>query len=343
MKTFILIDLANLYFRAKHVVRGDTPEEKAGMCLHINLMSLRKVWKKFNASHLVVCLEGHSWRKEVYPAYKANRVHEEITDPKEQAEQEAMYGAFTHMKEMFEEHTNVTVLRHSLAEADDMIARWIAVHPDDNHIICSSDSDFVQLINEKVTLYNGIRDVTFTPAGVFDDKGRSLDFSVKNDGKVRVGKQIIKETDPFPERADWIEYALFTKIIRGDKGDNVFTACEPGTRQKGSSKKAGIIECFEDRKDQGFEWFNFMNQRWTDHNGTEHIVRDLFETNETLIDLKKMPFEVKEAFDEYILNYEKEPVKQLGFHFLRFAGKYDLAEITKNPNDFVEMLNARNL
>jgi 5'-3' exonuclease len=341
MKTYLLIDLANLFFRAKHVVRGETPEELAGMCIHVTLKSLRKVWKKFNADHMVICKEGDSWRKAVYPRYKANRVHDKPSTPKEVAEQEALYAAFQDLKSLLDEHTNVSVLQHPLAEADDLIARWIAVHPDANHIICSSDSDFVQLISDRVTLYNGVRDITITPSGVFDSRDRPLNFSVENSGKVKVSKQLLGKGDVFPERPDWIEYALFTKILRGDSGDNIFTACEPRTRQKGTKSKVGILECFKDRETKGYDWFNFMNHRWTNHQDKEHIVRDLFEENKMLIDLNAMPDEVKDEFDRYILNYEKAVASQLGFYFLRFASKYELEDIAKDPRDFVEMLNAR--
>ena len=339
MTTYLIIDTLNNFMRCKHVVHGDTAEDKAGMAVHINFMSLRKMWNKFNADHTVFCLEGRSWRKEVYPKYKANRVAEEETDPDAIELNDAMWQAYEDFVELVNT-SNATVLKHSMAEADDMIARWIATHPDDKHIIISSDSDFVQLVSDKVYLYNGVTNALIKPEGVFDDRDRALDFSVKNDGKIRVGKTVLGKNDEFPERPDWIDYALFTKIVRGDKGDNIFSACEPGTRQKGSKKKVGIQECFENRQEQGYEWFNFMNHRWVDHESKQHIVRDLFEFNEMLIDLNKMPTEIKEAFDDYIESYEKPPAKQLGFHFLRFAEMYQLEDIKKDPNKFVEMINA---
>lgn len=340
MKTYLLVDAMNCIMRCRHVVRADTPEDKAAMALHVNFMSMRKVWKKFQANHLVVALEGKSWRKEVYPRYKANRVVDEASvTPEEKKEEESFWEAYSEFVELLDVNSNATVLRHPLGEADDMIARWIATHPDDNHIIFSSDSDFIQLVNDKVTLFNGITGMTITPKGVFDQRDRPVDFFVKNDGKLSIKKTILKSSDPFPEREDWIEYALFTKVMRGDKGDNIFTACKPGTRQKGSSKTSGIVECFENRHDQGYEWFNFMNQRWTDHNGKENIVREKFEENSMLINLTAMPEEVKDAFDQYILEYEKPAATQLGFHFLRFANKYGLEDIKNNPKDFVEMLN----
>ena len=48
------------------------------------------------------------------------------------------------------EKTNVSVLRDPKAEADDLIARFVHLHPNDTHYIISSDTDYVQLINENV-------------------------------------------------------------------------------------------------------------------------------------------------------------------------------------------------
>ena len=69
MSTYILVDTANTFFRARHVVRGDI-DTKVGMALHITLNSIKKAWKDFNADHVVFCLEGRSWRKDYYEPYK---------------------------------------------------------------------------------------------------------------------------------------------------------------------------------------------------------------------------------------------------------------------------------
>ena len=61
--THILVDTANTFFRARHVIRGDL-NEKIGMALHITFNSIRKVWRDFDGSHVVFCLEGRSWRKD---------------------------------------------------------------------------------------------------------------------------------------------------------------------------------------------------------------------------------------------------------------------------------------
>ena len=40
--TYILVDTANMFFRARHVVRGDSIETKIGMAYHIMFSSILK-------------------------------------------------------------------------------------------------------------------------------------------------------------------------------------------------------------------------------------------------------------------------------------------------------------
>ncbi len=66
--TYILVDTANTFFRARHVVRGDA-DIKLGMALHITFNSIKKAWNDFGGTHVVFCLEGRSWRKDFYKPY----------------------------------------------------------------------------------------------------------------------------------------------------------------------------------------------------------------------------------------------------------------------------------
>ena len=144
---YVLVDTANTFFRARHVVRGEL-DIKVGMAFHITFNSLKKAWNDFDADHIVFCLEGRSWRKDFYEPYKANRkVLMDSRTPKEQEDDELYFEAYDDMVNFFVEKTNMSVIRCETAEADDMIARWIQLHPDVDHVIVSSDSDFYQLLN----------------------------------------------------------------------------------------------------------------------------------------------------------------------------------------------------
>jgi len=322
--TYILVDTANMFFRARHVVRGDI-DTKVGMAYHIMLASVLKCYRDFKGSHVVFCLEGRSWRKDFYEPYKANRkVARDALTPVEQEEDQAFWKAFDDLKEYIDNRTNCTVLQHGECEADDFIARWIQNHPDDEHVIVSSDSDFYQLLTDKVTQYNGISNCHIKLDGIVNDKGKPV-----MDNKTKEQKQI---GDP--------EWLLFEKCMRGDSSDNVFSAF-PGVRKKGSKNKVGLLEAFADKNAKGFDWNNMMLQRWADHNGDEHRVLDDYQRNQTLIDLTRQPDHIKQKLDEVITTQvQATPVSMVGVHLMRFCGKYDLQRISDNAEAHSDYLNA---
>ncbi len=51
---YIIVDTANTFFRARHVIKGAL-NEKIGMALHITLNSIRRVWQEFKGDHVVFC------------------------------------------------------------------------------------------------------------------------------------------------------------------------------------------------------------------------------------------------------------------------------------------------
>lgn len=324
--TYILVDTANTFFRARHVVRGDI-SEKVGMSLHVVLNSVRKAWKDFDGSHVIFCLEGRSWRKDYYEPYKRNRQEaRDALSPKDAEEDKVFWETFDDFKEYIHEKTNCTVLHHSNLEADDLIAGWIASHPNDNHVIISTDGDFAQLIAPNVKQYNGVTGVTTTHEGYFDEKGKPV--KDKKTGEVKGA--------PDPE---WL---LFEKCMRGDTSDNVFSAY-PGVRTKGTKNKVGLMEAFADRNSKGYNWNNMMLQRWTDHEGVEHRVLDDYNRNVILCDLKAQPDHIKQLIKDTIkaeIDKEKN-ISQVGIRLIKFCATYDLVKVSEQAQSYSEALNAR--
>ena len=322
---YLLIDTANMFFRARHVAfRASDPWEKVGYALHISMAAINKVAKKFDADHVVFCLEGRSWRKDYYKPYKANRseARAALTE-REQEEEKLFWDTFDDFNQYLREKTNCSVLRDGDAEADDLIARWIHLHPADEHFIISSDSDFYQLLAKNVSQFNGITDQLITVEGIFDAKGKPV-----IDKKTKEPKEV-----PNPE---WL---LFEKCMRGDSSDNVFSAF-PGVRKKGTKNKVGLLEAFEDRSSKGYAWNNMMLQRWTDHEGKEHRVLDDYNRNRQLIDLTAQPEEIKQRVDNFIREQiTNKDVGQVGSKFLKFCGKYDLNRLSENAEQYGRWLN----
>lgn len=324
MNTYILVDTANTFFRARHVVRGDI-DTKVGMALHITLNSIKKAWNDFNGTHVVFCLEGRSWRKDFYQPYKRNRQEtRDAMSPREADEDKVFWEIFDEFKDFITEKTNCTVMRHPQLEADDLIAGWVQNHPNDNHIIISTDGDFAQLIAPNVKQYNGVSNTTITHEGYFDDKGKSV-----------IDKKT-KEPKPAPD-PQWL---LFEKCMRGDTSDNVFSAY-PGVRVKGTKNKVGLTEAFNDKTAKGFSWNNLMLQRWVDHNGTEHRVLDDYNRNVTLCDLSAQPSEVRSIIDAEIKNVKSKDISQVGMRLMKFCAKWDLQKIADQAAGYAEPLQAR--
>ena len=323
--THILVDSLNMFYRARHVVRGDDIETKIGMAYHIMFSAINKAWKDFDGSHVVFCFEGRSWRKDHYLPYKANRkVARDALSPREQEEDQKYFEAFDELKEFIEKRTNCTVLQHGQCEADDFIARWIQNHPDDDHVIISSDSDFYQLITENVSQYNGITNQHIRLDGIYNDRGKPVIDKKTKEQKVA--------GDP--------EWLLFEKCIRGDTSDNIFSAY-PGARKKGTKNKVGLLEAFADKNDKGFNWNNFMLQKWVDHDGVEHRVLDDYQRNRELIDLTAQPDAIKAILDTAIVEQVQKDTKgQVGIHFMKFCGKHDLQRVSEQAEAHAEYLNA---
>ncbi len=323
--TYILVDTANTFFRARHVVQGSS-DIKLGMAFHITFNSIKKAWNDFNGTHVVFCLEGRSWRKDYYEPYKRNRAESRAAlSPREQEEDKLFWEAFDEFKNFINEKTNCTVLHHPQLEADDLIAGFIQSHPKDKHVIISTDSDFYQLISANVSQYNGVQEHHITHEGIFDAKGK-----IVVDKKTKEPKAV-----PNPE---WL---LFEKCMRGDTSDNVFSAY-PGVRVKGTKNKVGLTEAFEDRKSKGFAWNNLMLQRWVDHEGKEHRVLEDYERNRRLIDLAHQPEDIKQLIKKTIeVDCVPKDVSQVGIRLLKFCNTWDMKKIADNIQQYAEPFQAK--
>lgn len=413
---FALIDAANLFNRAHHVCTGDA-YTKATASLHIIFQSLYSVYREHSIDHMVICGEGRSWRHDYYPKYKSKRYSlKEALSPKEKEETEVYHEVLADFMEFVSSNSRCSVIQTRGAEGDDIIARFVQLHPNDDHVIVSGDSDMIQLVDSNVSVYNGITHHTISNKGVVDSKGKSLVFNVNpSNGKLKIGdtleetlkdktrkfkanlkslkKQeaaisddikamkskyenssvddriIIKpeldklekslkkirldmlkvrseeeEVHDYSPPDEWTKLALFIKCIRGDTSDSIFSSY-PGIRYKGTAKKVGIEEAWNDRHTKSFPWNNFMLQTWDKllDDGTTETVRviDEYNVNEMLIDLTRQPDEVKEMIDAVIVSsIQKEPVGNVGIKFLQFCHKYDLARAKERANDHIKYLNA---
>jgi hypothetical protein len=318
MATYILVDTLNLGMRVRYGMRSPDMETTVGLAIHVMFNAIKKVWTQFDATTCIFLMEGRSWRKDTYTRYKANRKELAAARTPEQIEEDELFfkglNAFTDFLKL---KTNASVIQHAQAEADDLIARFIHLHPDDTHVIVSTDSDFLQLLAPNVKIYNGIAGTLYTHTGVWDKSG-----------KTALNKRGEPVEVPNPE---WL---LFEKIMRGDDSDNIMSAY-PGVRKK------KMQQAFDNRLEQGYTWNNLMLSTWTDHNGDQIRVKDAYERNRSLIDLTAQPEHLKQAFDQAIRDTVNEPVKtQIGFHLLKFANQWGLVRIEQHASDYTACLSS---
>lgn len=315
---YIHVDSLNTFMRCRHAgSKGQDLWSKIGMSLHVTITSINAAVTRFGCDHVVFAIEGRSWRKDFYERYKANRlVARQALTEKEADEDKEFFAAYQAMIEFLVEHSSCSVIGCKEGEADDVIARFIALHPEDDHVIISSDSDYIQLLAPNVSLFNGVADEYTTVDGVFKTNG----------------KPVIDKATKAPKVPPNPKWALFEKCMRGDSSDNVFSAF-PGVRIKSTKNKVGLEEAFADFDRKGYAWNNVMLQRWVDHNEVEHRVLDDYNRNVTLIDLTAQPDNIKELVDRAIRDGVNQDISgQVGLYFMKFCGKYELTKLADNAN-----------
>jgi DNA polymerase I len=121
---------------------------------------------------------GSTRRKSLYPNYKANRAvktkfnrYEEFASL--QDEQQSMKQQFGRMIEYLQT-LPITTMAIDQIEADDAIAyiaNEIFTEPDNRVTIVSTDRDFLQLVNERITVWSPVKKIMYTPAVMREEFG----------------------------------------------------------------------------------------------------------------------------------------------------------------------------
>ena len=165
------------------------------------LRSVAAVIRKIKPTRCVIVFDGKGGskrRKELFPEYKANRANKTAFNRYQefaslQDESESMKKQFGRMVQYLN-CLPVTTLSIDNVEADDIMA-YIANEiytKDENRVtICSTDRDFLQLVNNRITVWSPIKKKMYTPSVMLEEFG----FSSKN-------------------------YLLYRSFI-GDKSDNI--------------------------------------------------------------------------------------------------------------------------
>ena len=200
----LIIDTLNLAFRFKYANKK---------CFAGELIStIQSFARSYKAKDVVIaCDWGSAWRKEIFPAYKANR--KELRDKQTEEEAQSFKEFLMEVEEAIDTMRDMyTVFKFKGVEADDIMA-YIATtysHNYEHTWLISTDKDIDLLIA--------------------DDVSR---FSYVSRKEIRL--------DNWDEFYDYTqEQHISIKVLMGDKGDNV-----PGVEGIGAKRAVVVLKDYE--------------------------------------------------------------------------------------------------
>lgn len=202
-ENLLIVDAMNLAFRWKHM--GSTKFAKDFE------HQVRSIATSYDAGTILVMADwgGSTYRKEIYPEYKANR--KELIDkqtPKEKEDARKFFDEYERTMEHLNSCEGIQLFRYKGVEADDL-ASFVCSRLHDFGFnqawLLSSDSDWDLLVGPHVSRFSHI-----------------------------TRKEITLDTWPYPVTPEnYISY----KVLIGDKSDNI-----PGIPGIGPKRAASLIE-----------------------------------------------------------------------------------------------------
>ena len=174
----LIVDGLNLYLRAFAVngALNDNGVPVGGLTGF--LRSLAYAIREVNPTRVIVVYDGQGGsqrRRKILPNYKANRTPgKRITRwdafKDARAEKDAMKIQFSRLIEYLD-FLPINVISIDRIEADDTIAYIAHTLLDEDVTILSADQDFLQLVDERITVWSPTKKKFYTPRMVMDDYG----------------------------------------------------------------------------------------------------------------------------------------------------------------------------
>ena len=158
-KKIMIIDAYNMIHRCRFQWGGGKATGENQIVYNF-LRTFKATIEKFRPDKVYFPLDGKpSVRLDLYPEYKGTR-KVEVTDPEELAYWKSFKRQKNLIIKMVKESFPITTLYHPEYECDDLVLHIIKeIHPQDESLIISSDTDFIQILNEfpdSVKLYNPV-------------------------------------------------------------------------------------------------------------------------------------------------------------------------------------------
>lgn len=161
-----LIDISSLFFRSYYAISLNMKNEQGlpTNALYGVLKMLNQLSKNKQPDYMISCFDSKepSFRKKIYPEYKANRA-----EMPEDLEKQVPY-----LKIMMD-RMRIPSWEKPGFEADDLIASLavLAKKRKWRTYIVSGDKDFAQIVDSEVHLYDTMKDLIYNPLGVEEKWG----------------------------------------------------------------------------------------------------------------------------------------------------------------------------
>jgi 5'-3' exonuclease len=311
-KRSLLIDANNLLYRVFFAQINESEDILTGMAAHGALWTMQKYYKLYPADEIVMAFDSLSWRKlytkdlnecVTYKKYKGTR-RQNLT----QSQKEKMAAFDEHVQafaEMLRTETSILVLQEKYLEADDLIAIYVQNNPDTQHVLISTDKDYIQLL--------GKNNLTI----IDPDSGKPRSLSEWNN-------------DP--------DLFMFEKCFRGDTSDNVMSSYP-----RLQSKK--IVQAYTDEflreNIMNHKFKVLVNSESGEIVEQEFNTRDVFEENDLLMNLYSQPEYIRNLANSSI-EKSRETIGKFNYmKFVKYCGKHKLTNILERVDQFVPMLAAK--
>lgn len=161
--TLYLLDISSFIFRAYYAIRPlSSPSGEPTNAVFGVLQMLINFFDEAKPQHVAVAFDSKepTVRKLKYEQYKANR----------SAPPEDLRPQFDRIEELLMKVMKLPSFRRGSIEADDWIAtltrEWIGRSPDNRVVIVSGDKDLMQLVTDRVTLWDTMNQKHYDPAAV---------------------------------------------------------------------------------------------------------------------------------------------------------------------------------
>ena len=191
MAGFILIDGKNIAYAAQSANKLYVGDQEV-QAIYGFIRTIKSVISRYPTLKPIVLWDGISWRHGVFKEYKAARIKDETKSQQKMNEERAALNKQIPIIMKALEILGVDQMKADNYEADDLAGLLVSKFKNETILLLSGDKDWVQLVSNKVTWFDPMRDVMITPKNIEDILGVSTP-------------------------TQWLEF----RVLKGDVSDNI--------------------------------------------------------------------------------------------------------------------------